>query len=61
MSMTRPATLSALAVPVVDFGGRVLAALNASGHAERVDIPTLRERFLPVLREAAANLRVALA
>jgi IclR family pca regulon transcriptional regulator len=55
------AGVRSIAVPIVDAGGRVVAALNASGHADRVETRTMRERFLPVLREAAVELAAALA
>lgn len=55
------AGVRSIAVPIVDADGRVVAALNASGHADRVETRTMRERFLPVLRDAAAELATALA
>jgi IclR family pca regulon transcriptional regulator len=55
------AGVRSIAVPVVDAGGRVVAAINASGHADRVETRTLRERFLPVLHDAAAELAGTLA
>jgi len=54
------AGVRSIAVPVAGRDGRVVAALNASGHALRVETRTLREVFLPVLREAAAELGDAL-
>ena len=49
-------SVRSVAVPVLDPAGRAVAAVNVSGHAERVEMSTLRDRFLPVLREAAAEL-----
>ncbi len=55
------AGVRSIAVPVTDGAGQVVAALNASGHATRVEMRTMREEFLPVLREAAAELGAAIA
>ena len=42
-----------VAVPVHDAGGRVIAAINTSAHATRVNLATLRDDFLPALRQCA--------
>lgn len=49
------------AVPMRDRQGRMIAALNASGHASRVEMDDLRKRFLPVLLDAAGRISGALA
>lgn len=48
--------LVSLAAPIVDRGGRTIAALNISGQANRTPPAEMRERFLPRLREAAADI-----
>lgn len=48
--------LRSLAVPIRDFAGRVVAALNVGTHAQRVSIQDLQNRFLPQLRAAAQEL-----
>jgi IclR family pca regulon transcriptional regulator len=50
-----------VAVPLSDGAGRVVAALNVSGHATRVSIETLRERFLPRVIDTAAHISAAIA
>jgi IclR family pca regulon transcriptional regulator len=52
--------LRSLAVPVRDLGGRVVAALNAGTHAQRVSIQDMQARFLPALRTAAQELSILL-
>ncbi len=49
--------LRSLAVPVRNGSGRVVAALNISSQAGRTSREALIERFLPVLRNAAADMR----
>jgi IclR family pca regulon transcriptional regulator len=51
----------AVAVPVHDRAGRVVAALNSSGHSRRVDAATLARERLPLLREVSAKLTQELA
>ena len=48
--------LRSIAVPVVDRGGQVVAALNLSTHSTRTTRNELRERFLPNLRAIAAQI-----
>ena len=48
--------LRSLAVPVLDLERRVVAALNVSTHASRIDIEDLRARCLPALLDAAREL-----
>lgn len=48
--------LRSVAVPVRNARGRVLAAMNVGVQAARVSQEELRERLLPVLRQAAASL-----
>lgn len=49
--------LRAIAVPVIDAAGRVVAAINVGAQAERVSLATMREQFLPRLLSAQAELR----
>lgn len=44
------------ACPVRDTSGRVVAALNVSVHAGRVDLDRLNNEFIPHLRQAAAAI-----
>lgn len=52
--------LRSVAVPVYAPSGRVVATLNLSGSAPRLSIIDLQTRFLPHLRNAAAELGVFL-
>ncbi len=52
--------LRSLAVPVYAPSGRVVATLNLSGSAPRISILDLQTRFLPYLRNAAAELGIFL-
>ena len=52
--------LRSLAVPVRTRSGRVVAAMNTGVHAARVQPEEMLTRFLPVLREAATRLAIAL-
>jgi IclR family pca regulon transcriptional regulator len=45
-----------IAAPVRDRAGRVVAAMNVSGHAGRVSVQQLREQFLPLLLAAAKQV-----
>ena len=40
----------------LDRTGRVMAAINASAHATRASVRTLRQKFVPVLVDAAARI-----
>ena len=51
--------LRSVAVPVFDQQGFLLGAINISTNAARVDMETLRERFLPLLQEKASLIRMA--
>lgn len=53
--------LRSIAVPVRNPEGRVVAALNAGTHAQRVSIQEMHARFLPALRSAAQELALLLA
>ena len=44
--------LQSVAVPIVDRSGRVIAAMNVSGHANRYTREAMLEAFLPPLRRA---------
>lgn len=48
--------LRSLAIPAFDANGELLGAINLSTNAARIDIATLTERFLPLLREKAAQI-----
>jgi IclR family transcriptional regulator, pca regulon regulatory protein len=48
--------LRSMAVPIRDYAGRVVAALNVGAHAQRVSIQDLQVRFLPHLNAAAEEL-----
>jgi IclR family transcriptional regulator, pca regulon regulatory protein len=52
--------LRSLAVPVRTRTGRVVAAMNTGVHASRVSPEEMAARFLPVLREGAERLGLAL-
>ena len=52
--------LRSCAVPITRPDGRVVAALNVGAHASRVDLATLKRDFLPVMRQAAAEIGAAL-
>ena len=52
--------LRSLAVPVRTRSGRVVAAMNTGVHAARVQPEEMLQRFLPVLRESAGRLAIAL-
>jgi len=49
-----------VAVPIRDARRRAVAAINVSAHATRVSLATLRESFLPQLRECAATVEAEL-
>lgn len=49
-----------IAVPLHDKTGRVLAGLNASGHAARVTSQEMEEDFLPHLRQATKEIAALL-
>jgi len=51
---------SAMAVPVKDSAGQVVAALSVSVFSGRVNIETLRKNCLPALRETAGRLQRSL-
>ncbi len=52
--------LRAIAVPVLNRGGRVVAAVQAMGQARRVSNQHMIAEFLPVLRQTAAEMRTLL-
>ncbi|HEY1611682.1 MAG TPA: IclR family transcriptional regulator C-terminal domain-containing protein, partial [Paraburkholderia sp.] len=52
--------LRAIAVPIVDRGGQVVAALNLSTHSTRTTRNEMRDRFLPQLRRIAEQISVSL-
>ncbi len=52
--------LRALAAPVRDRTGRVVAAVNVSAHASRTSLETMRRDLLPPLLKAAARIEADL-
>lgn len=46
----------AVAVPIVDHAGRVVAALNSSGHSKKLTKAQLVRERLPMLREVARQI-----
>ncbi|MBZ0099481.1 MAG: helix-turn-helix domain-containing protein [Taibaiella sp.] len=50
----------AIAVPIFDRAGRVVAALNVGTQASRVSLSKLQSDFFPVLKEAALKIRSSL-
>lgn len=48
--------LRSIAVPITDTRGVVIAAMNASTHASLLPLAQFQSTFLPVLRQAAAEL-----
>jgi IclR family pca regulon transcriptional regulator len=55
------AGVRSIAVPIRDSSGRVVAAINASAHAARVQMRTLEKQFLPRLLNAAQQIDAELA
>jgi IclR family pca regulon transcriptional regulator len=53
--------LRSIAVPIVDRAGQAVAGLNLSTHSTRTTRSEMRERFLPALREAAAQIAASIA
>ncbi len=51
----------ALAVPVLDQQGRVVAALNSSSHSARITVATLVEERLDMLRGVSSQITQDLA
>jgi IclR family pca regulon transcriptional regulator len=52
--------LRALAVPIHDRSGRVVAAVNVSAHAGRTPLDAMRRDLLPPLQKAAARIEADL-
>jgi len=52
--------LIALAVPLHDVTGKVVAAMNVTTHAYRADLRAVQDRYLPPLRAAAQLIDEAL-
>ncbi|KAG0915901.1 hypothetical protein G6F32_016537 [Rhizopus arrhizus] len=48
------------AVPIIARSGRVIAAMNVSGHSNRFSREAMLEAFLPPLRHAADQINHAL-
>jgi len=49
--------LRTLAIPVQNAPGRIIAAMNIGARASQTGRKQMLEEFLPVMREAAANMR----
>lgn len=49
-----------IAYPVRDKHGKVVAALNISGHASRVSLNDLKKKYLPVLKQKIEQIENAL-
>lgn len=49
-----------IASPIKDKNGKVVSALNISGHASRVSVEHLKNNFLPVLKKFAGKIEEAL-
>lgn len=52
--------LQSVAVPIVDRSGRVIGAMNVSGHASRFSRDDMLAAFLPPLRHAADQINQSL-
>jgi IclR family pca regulon transcriptional regulator len=52
--------LCSIAVPVTDQGGRTIAALNATAPSGRVQRTEMVDRFVPLLQQAADDIRPVL-
>jgi IclR family transcriptional regulator, pca regulon regulatory protein len=52
--------LRAMAVPVQNASGRVVAAMNVGAHGQRVSLQDMQTRFLPYLRAAAQEISLSL-
>jgi len=49
--------LRALAIPILNASGRVIAAMNISARASSTSKKEMLEAYLPVMRDAAGNMR----
>jgi IclR family pca regulon transcriptional regulator len=52
--------LVSVSVPLVDRNGRIIAAMNVSGHATRTTPAEITKKVLPVLKRAADRTNEAL-
>jgi IclR family transcriptional regulator, pca regulon regulatory protein len=52
--------LRAIAIPVRDSAGQIVAALNVSTSVNRMTVRQMESQLLPVMRQAAAKIRNAL-
>ncbi len=52
--------LRSVAVPMYSYSGRVVAAMSVEVHASQVTVNALKERILPALQHAAADLALIL-
>jgi len=50
--------LRSLAVPLRDGHGRVRAAMNVSGHASRISVESMIEKYLPIMKKTADEVSV---
>lgn len=54
------ASLTAVAMPLFDRTGKMIAAINLAGHAERNSRQQMLDEHLPLLRAAASEINAAL-
>lgn len=52
--------LSSLAAPIRNHEGKVIAAINISSHANRINKEMLNDKFLPLLLKTAENISIDL-
>jgi IclR family pca regulon transcriptional regulator len=52
--------LRAIAVPIRNRAGELLAAINAAGHKRSIELEYLRDKVLPTMFEAADEIRTTL-
>ena len=60
-TITQPAALRSIAVPIRDRSGQVVAAVNVSTHASRTTSQQVRRNLLPPLLATAARIEADLA
>jgi IclR family pca regulon transcriptional regulator len=53
--------LRSIAVPVRQSDGRAVAAINVGAQAARVELATMTQTYLPILRAAAEQIALAIA
>ena len=53
--------LISVAAPILNRGGRVVAAINISGQVNRTDVQAMQERYLPALLQRARSISARMA